>query len=660
MKKALLFLGIILPVCALMAQTLDPGVPGALEDITPDGVVLTVSADRGINHGATSIVTLVSTAAGKRMLFSAKDTVGGTGNELWISDGTKAGTLLLKDINPGAADSDPAQFIPIGNTTYFAATSASHGRELWKTDGTEAGTVMVADLNEDAADANPDYLTEWNGKLVFRAVDTYSDNIDPELRKAFLYISDGTQAGTTRVYNVVPTPGNWSEWPLFNSVGDKFVFPGDDGVYGVEMWASDGTQEGTYLLLDINYLPKDSANMELGTQGLYIDWMQRVGEKQVQFRPNPPIWWLGDSSLIGNTNNEPWVTDGTALGTYPLKDINPTGTPPNTNNSGYGEGFLFKNLLWFRANDGVHNNELQKSDLTTEGTGLFADLNGRVNAEGGSGASATDWHTIFGNYMFFACQVSNVGWEENLLDSLTGKELYYTDGTPENTFLYADIIPGSTNSNPNNLCVVNGKLYFVATDASGESELWCADYPTTPGEGHNYYRVFDGPGNSLHTNLRSFNGILYMVSSGGKFYKYDDGVTPKETEPVDNWQWQSVVEDHWVPYSNQKNIRVLAGEVDTCSYPGVVCIPETVPGSRGSYDQMGIYPNPAHTYFSLSFNSEIPAEVSLYNHLGQLVSITRTGRDERIDVSALPAGFYMVVAKFSDGKYAREKLLISR
>lgn len=79
---------------------------------------------------------------GNTLFFAANDATNGF--ELWKSDGTTAGTVMVKDINPGSADSlfHYSESIAIGNTFYFQATDAQ-SCELWKSDGTTAGTVIV-------------------------------------------------------------------------------------------------------------------------------------------------------------------------------------------------------------------------------------------------------------------------------------------------------------------------------------------------------------------------------------------------------------------------------------------------------------------------------------------------------------------------------------
>lgn len=91
------------------------------------------------------------------------------GRELWQSNGTAEGTLLFKDINPGAGDSWPRDFIGGTKRFFFSAYDAVHGRELWQSDGTVVGTTLVTDLYSGAASAGPMNRLSYSDTLFFTA-----------------------------------------------------------------------------------------------------------------------------------------------------------------------------------------------------------------------------------------------------------------------------------------------------------------------------------------------------------------------------------------------------------------------------------------------------------------------------------------------------------
>lgn len=144
------------------------------------------------------------------ILFAANDGV--TGNELWRSDGTAAGTVLVKDLVPGSAKNPSAAFdgkaripfsggpsalTPVGDAVYLLA---KNGNQLWKTDGTPAGTVLVKDVdgpgNGSAGSGGYGAVAVLNGSLLFGG--------DSRTTGQGLWVSDGTSAGTVRMRQLAP------------------------------------------------------------------------------------------------------------------------------------------------------------------------------------------------------------------------------------------------------------------------------------------------------------------------------------------------------------------------------------------------------------------------------------------------------------------------
>lgn len=191
-------------------------------------------------------------AMGSTLLFTAQTPA--LGRELWRSDGTTAGTFLVRDIHPGNSGSHPSELVVLDGILYFTAYEPSSGRELWRSDGTGAGTYRVTDVHPGPASAEPNNLVAVGHELFFAAIDPAGGQE--------LWASDGTELGTRRVRDVAPggasglgagsffsylTPG----WGLLH-------FAADEGVGGTEPWRSDGREGGTLRIQDVQPGPGGS------------------------------------------------------------------------------------------------------------------------------------------------------------------------------------------------------------------------------------------------------------------------------------------------------------------------------------------------------------------------------------------------------------------
>src|SRR2546421_140833 len=103
------------------------------------------------------------------MFFSANDGIHGT--ELWTSNGSAAGTNMLKDANPGSSGSYPQNLINFNGTLIYMGFQAGSGYELFRSDGTAAGTAMLKDINPSYYSSSPNKFTVSGSTLFFVAND---------------------------------------------------------------------------------------------------------------------------------------------------------------------------------------------------------------------------------------------------------------------------------------------------------------------------------------------------------------------------------------------------------------------------------------------------------------------------------------------------------
>jgi trimeric autotransporter adhesin len=145
--------------------------------------------------GGTQIITLTGNAdpnpnpnniaiVGDKAYFTALAT-GVTGTELYCTNAAATSATLVKDINPGTASSTITTMAAIGNKVVFHANSLQYGIEPWVSDGTDAGTVILKDLSSASFSSTPANLIDVNGTLFLSAADGDINNNE-------LWKSDGT------------------------------------------------------------------------------------------------------------------------------------------------------------------------------------------------------------------------------------------------------------------------------------------------------------------------------------------------------------------------------------------------------------------------------------------------------------------------------------
>jgi ELWxxDGT repeat protein len=386
------------------------------------------------------------TAAGSKLFFFAD---AGPDQQLWVTNGTRAGTNLVKNVSGGVMDA-----AAVGSELFFTTMFADKGAKnlLYKSNGTTAGTVPVT---IPAVSSKFDNIISANNLVSYRGAVYFS--FGGELMK--------TTGTTTKVVDTFAPPKSnpintgWVENLTVAGGVLYFTFP-DGSQHGADLYATNGTAGGTTLLKDFT-----SASAYDDGEGIYlVSSLTAVG---------PKLFFGVDDAAHGPSF---WVSDGTAAGTTFVKSF---GATPNTaaggNLTGAGPILISTvagNRLFFTTEPGpgaTGTEELWVSDGTSAGTTMLADIDpgsaGPYSSVSGNfAAPASGQLAALNGVLFFAND-----------DPAHGVEVWQSDGTAAGTGLFLDINPGAAGSFPGNMAVINNTLYFSATAAAGSSAVWSSN-----------------------------------------------------------------------------------------------------------------------------------------------------------------------------------------
>ncbi|HYK46823.1 MAG TPA: ELWxxDGT repeat protein, partial [Parafilimonas sp.] len=283
-----------------------------------------------------------------------------------------------------------------------------------------------------------------------------------------------------------PQDNEFNTFNWYYAVLDNVIyFAADDGIHGSELWRSDGTDSGTYIVADINAGNEGSSPTNIIVSG-----------NKIFFAATTP-----------SRGQELWVSDGTEAGTKLVRDI------LSQSQSSYPEAITNVNgIAYFLVSLAHYHDQLWKSDGTQGGTTMVKDL----YLNGLSGGIYQ--FTAANNLLFFTAGSAS-----------TGQELWRSDGSESGTFMVSDIDPGSGASYPAQLTFFNNRLYFSAFDGANRL-LWETDGGsggTHPVSGNNNIQL---PGGftlpfvigpfAISNNALCFMG--YAASTGWELYKYSD------------------------------------------------------------------------------------------------------------------------------------------
>jgi ELWxxDGT repeat protein len=290
------------------------------------------------------------------------------GHELFRSDGTPAGTELLKNIAPGSTGVSPRSLSAVNGLLYFTFT-VGDSAQLWRSDGTEAGTMLLTSIAQPGGIATPVFPAGGGG--VF-AVSGAGSNT--------LWVTDGSVAGTMPLNLAPPLATPLTSNPGFPDaapIGSELLFPATQSG-DREIWKTNGTLAGTVRLKDIR----------AGSSSIPRNLLSAAGT--VYFTAND-----------GVSGIELWKSDGTPAGTSLVRDIHPIGNASPVLLGSVGS------RLYFAADDGIHGRELWTTDGSANGTVLVRD----VAAGSNSMIFASSLPLSAGGKVFFAADDGQHGQE---------------------------------------------------------------------------------------------------------------------------------------------------------------------------------------------------------------------------------------------------------
>ncbi len=333
--------------------------------------------------------------------------------------------------------------------------------------GSELEAYQVADINPlaTALDGSPGTLWSLGDVVIFAASDNDGDR-EP-------WRSDGTEAGTYRLVDSCSDCSGGFRFLGITPVGLFFAtFQGD---FNQSLWVTDGSLQGTRLLAS-------DVAVDLEGRAVWVEALHRA------------FLSVGDEQ-----GRELWSSDGTVRGTGQVVDLvpGPLSSLPRQLTS-------FKGRLYFNAVDRAHGHALWVSNGTAAGTRLVKDM-WPGPGDGDFGLWGPQNMVVLGDRLLFLAESPG-----------TGVELWTSDGRRQGTKLLRDLAPGTAGTFVDSFRIV-GK-HALAIASSGASEKLLTTDGTRAGT---RFLVTLGPSGSFP--------VVQSYSPGGVLvFPFDDGTHGRE------------------------------------------------------------------------------------------------------------------------------------
>lgn len=503
------------------------------------------------------------------------------------SDGTEAGTFAIVDAHTVGLNPPQPNFTYFNGKVYFFNYSGS-GYGMYSVDisGQNVNFIRPYTTPEDSYE-------NFEQKMILMGSNFYLTSFNVESWSLVKQTPTGTI--TTLYTTITPTVNSWPD--RFTQVGDQMYFltynewPGS----GEYLYKTDGTPEGTVEVFEADYNSRvkaignkffftvlqrlyviDGAN---GTPQLlteFTDWTHAAnGLTNVNgilyFHNSYGEVWKSDGTVAGtvkvralnkiinitNVADKAYILNETSTGGLELWRTNATGLlKVKTIREGTGRPAAFPqsagvgSVFYFTADDGVHGNELWRSDGTALGTFMIKDMNTYDSTQWGAYEADIKSFVVFNNKLYFSAANENNDWR-----------YYYVSG--KTTISEVGVV-GPVNYSMHH----NGKLYLFAQASASNYDmtLWVTD--GTPGS----LRV--------HADIESHNKVDYAVVNNVLYFNFESDrlfqVTDCGIVPVDDGTIYSygieAFGDHLMLAAGGNNVGIephiyynIASTAETCT-----------------------------------------------------------------------------------------------
>lgn len=623
-----------------------------------------------IATGSSSANPRKFTAYNNQLYFTAfGSSASGIGEELYVTNGTTAGTQLVSNINPGfGASSTPQNLTVFNNELYFSAYTNTLGRELYKTNGTTVTLVKDIAVGADDGIENTAFI-ELNGFLYFFAREVAGLGYD-------LWRTDGTTNGTVKMVTVNSNSvaGNSLYFKKLNNELYFLAKEINDITVGTELYKYNPTSNTVSLVIDVF-----SGNGQTSTIGYayfteFDNKLFFVADNKLRYTNgtttgivttgatnltayfknkvlNNQLIFIGNSSNNGSQDIYKCFFDN-VLNDYRIElvyNFAQTANLPfasSISDDGFDAFTALNNKLYFAAREASSPNSGVVFQIY-ETNGTTTNVAVPINYTGSPSARPLYFITAYQDKLYYQSSAANSPeqlWEAN---PSTGTYTQLTNYTPQAN------VPEQVFTRP--MFVFNNELYFEAQKSGDGYELWKVNNSTLPSICNNFTGNINNNKALLQwqvshqTNTKAF---LIEKSEDGINYKKLAGIPAGgNVANTITYTYSDLLPSIGTYYYKLKQIDNDGTTVQLCSIIKLQ--------NSSLVKPFMVYPNAANNYIIIKANNLLSnATLTIVSASGKQVYQQKIiNTEQTINVRHLVNGSYFIIIN-NNGFLQTEKLII--